>query len=236
MEALAQSVYDMLGMRLNERQLRAFSTYAEELSTWNARVNLTAITEPKAIEMRHFLDALTCLLVVAPTPGLRIIDVGTGAGFPGLPLKIAYPDLRVTLLEATAKKVAFLEHLVELLGLEGVTLVNARAEEVGQREEHRETYDWVLARAVAEMRVLAEYVLPLCRLGGHCLAQKGEDAPQEVAVAQKAIDLLGGRVDQLTPVELPTVAETRYLVDIAKVAATPPAYPRRPGRPAKRPL
>jgi len=236
MEDLAQSAYDMLGMRLSEWQLRAFNTYAEELATWNARVNLTAITEPKAIEMRHFLDALTCLLVISPAPGLRIIDVGTGAGFPGLPLKIAYPDLSVTLLEATAKKVTFLEHLVERLGLEGVTLVNARAEEVGQRAEHRETYDWVLARAVAEMRVLAEYVLPLCRLGGHCLAQKGEDAHQEVAVAQKAIDLLGGRVDQLTPVELPTVAETRYLVDIAKVAATPPAYPRRPGRPAKRPL
>lgn len=236
MDALAQAAFDMLGVGLSEGQLRAFRTYAEELVAWNTHINLTAITEPRAIEMRHFLDSLTCLRALSPAPGLRVIDVGTGAGFPGLPIKIARPELRITLLEATAKKVAFLEHLVGRLGLEGVTLVNARAEEVGQQESHREAYDWVLARAVADMRVLAEYLLPLCRLGGHCLAQKGEDAPQEVAEAQKTIDLLGGRVRQLMPVELPTVAETRYLVNIAKVAATPPAYPRRPGRPAKRPL
>ena len=109
MEALARSTYDMLGMRLSERQLRAFRTYAEELSTWNARVNLTAITEPKAVEMRHFLDALTCLLVISPAPGLRVIDVGTGAGFPGLPLHIAYPQTRLTLMDSTGKKLAFLD-------------------------------------------------------------------------------------------------------------------------------
>jgi 16S rRNA (guanine527-N7)-methyltransferase len=236
MDALAQAAHEMLGVGLSEGQLHAFRTYAEELATWNTRVNLTAIIEPKAIEMRHFLDSLTCLTVLPPAPGVRVIDVGTGAGFPGLPIKIARPEVHMTLLEATGKKIAFLEHLVERLGLEGITLVNARAEEVGQQEAHREAYDWVLARAVAGMRVLAEYLLPLCRLGGHCLAQKGEDAPQEVAEAQRAIDLLGGRVAQLTSVELPTVAETRYLVSIAKVAATPPTYPRRPGQPTKRPL
>jgi 16S rRNA (guanine527-N7)-methyltransferase len=236
MDTLAQATHEMLDVRLSEGQLRAFQTYADELATWNRRVNLTAIISPQAVEMRHFLDSLSCLLVLQPASGLRIIDVGTGAGFPGIPIKIAYPEVHLTLLEATGKKVAFLEHLVSCLGLEGVTLVNARAEEVGQQEEHRESYDWVLARAVAGMRVLAEYVLPLCRLGGHCLAQKGEDAPQEVTEAQETIGLLGGRVNQLTSVELPTVAETRYLVDIAKIAATPPTYPRRPGRPAKRPL
>lgn len=236
MDALAQATFQMLGLRLTEGQLRAFESYSVELAAWNERVNLTAITEPGAVEMRHFLDSLSCLLVLTPAPGLRVLDVGTGAGFPGLPIKIVYPELRLTLLEATGKKVAFLEHLVAQLELEGVTVVHARAEELGQQAGHRESYDWVLARAVAGMRVLIEYLLPFCKLGGHCLAQKGEDAPQEVAEAQEATSLLGGRIAQLTPVELPTVAETRYLVDIAKIAATPPAYPRRAGRPAKRPL
>lgn len=236
MDTLARTAFEMVGVPLTEVQLHAFRTYADELTTWNQRVNLTAITDAKGIEMRHFLDSLSCLTALPPTPGLRVIDVGTGAGFPGVPLKIARPDIELTLLEATGKKVDFLEHLVKCLRLEGVTIINARAEEVGHLRQHREAYDWVLARAVAGMRVLAEYLLPLCRLGGRCLAQKGEDALQEVSEANDAIHLLGGRVDQLKAVELPTVAETRYLVTIAKIAATPPKYPRRPGMPAKRPL
>lgn len=236
METLAQAAFDLLGLRLTEQHLRSFAIYAEELTSWNRRVNLTAITDPKGIELRHFLDSLSCLLVLPISPHLRVCDVGTGAGFPGLPIKIVHPDIQLTLVESTGKKVRFLEHIIQHLGLDGVTLVNARVEEVGQQAEHRESYDWVLARAVAGMPVLVEYLLPLCRLGGHALAQKGEDAHQEVAEAQQAISLLGGRVEQFTTVELPTVAETRYLVDIAKVVASPPAYPRRPGRPAKRPL
>jgi 16S rRNA (guanine527-N7)-methyltransferase len=141
MDALSLAVFEMLGTRLSDGQLRAFESYADELAAWNQRVNLTAITEPGAVEMRHFLDPLSCLLVLPPVPGLRVIDVGTGAGFPGLPIKIMYPELHLTLLEATGKKVAFLEHLVEQLGLEGVALVNARAEEVGQQTEHREAYE-----------------------------------------------------------------------------------------------
>lgn len=236
METLTQTAFEMLGVQLTEGQLRAFRTYADELTAWNQRVNLTAITDAKGIEMRHFLDSLSCLMALPTAPGLRVIDVGTGAGFPGLPIKIARPDISLTLLEATGKKVDFLEHVVKCLRLEGVTIINARAEEMGHHAQHREAYDWVLARAVAGMRVLAEYLLPFCRLGGRCLAQKGEDAHQEVSEAHDAIQLLGGRVDQLTTVELPTVAETRYLVTIAKIAATPPRYPRRPGMPAKRPL
>jgi 16S rRNA (guanine527-N7)-methyltransferase len=211
--------------------------YADELIAWNQHTNLTAITDPEAIEARHFLDSLSCLLVIKNRPpGLRVIDIGTGAGFPGLPLKIVCPGLALTLVEATGKKVDFLNHIIAALKLERVTVLNARAEALGQDQAHRERYDWVLARAVAGMRTLAEYLLPLCKIGGNCLAQKGENAHQEAADAQAVIQLLGGRLRQLTPVELPTVAETHYLVDMYKVAATPSQYPRRPGIPAKRPL
>lgn len=236
MERLAQVTRDILNLTLSPAQLRAFQIYADELIAWNTHTNLTAIIEPEAIEVRHFADSLSCLKAIKPRQGLHLIDVGTGAGFPGLPLKIICPGINLTLVEATGKKVDFLAHVVERLGLSGVTLINERVEALGQMAEHREQYDWVLARAVAGMRTLAEYLLPLCKVGGHCLAQKGETAPQEVAEAQQAISLLGGRLVRLTQVEWPTVARTHYLIDIEKVAATPPKYPRRPGIPSKRPL
>lgn len=237
MEFFDQTLSSLLGLTLSSAQREAFQLYSDELREWNARMNLTAITEPQAVEVRHFIDSLACLLVMKPPlSGLRIIDVGSGAGFPGLPINIVCPSVKLTLLEATGKKIAFLEHIVRQLKLEGVTLINERAEALGQMEAHREQYDWVLARAVAGMASLAEYLLPLCKIGGHCLALKGESAAQEVADAQHAITVLGGRIVQLTPVELPTVAETRYLVDIEKAAATPPRFPRRPGMPVKKPL
>ncbi len=236
MERLVQVTRDILNLTLSPAQLRAFQLYADELVAWNVHTNLTAIIEPEAIEVRHFADSLSCLLAIKPRTGLNLIDVGTGAGFPGLPLKIFCPNINMTLVEATGKKVDFLAHVVKKLSLSGVTLINERAEVLGQMPEHRERYDWVLARAVAGMSTLAEYLLPLCKVGGHCLAQKGESAPQEVAEAQQAISLLGGRLVRLTPVEWPTVAHTHYLIDLEKIAATPPKYPRRTGIPSKRPL
>jgi 16S rRNA (guanine527-N7)-methyltransferase len=236
-ECFDQTILDLLGLTLSSAQREAFQQYSDALREWNERVNLTAITDPQTIEVRHFVDSLACLLVMKPPlSGLRVIDVGSGAGFPGLPIKIICPSVKVTLLEATGKKVAFLEHIVRDLKLEGVTLINERAETLGQISVHREQYDWALARAVASMASLAEYLLPLCKIGGHCLAMKGESAAQEMADAQHAINVLGGRIVQLTPVELPTVAETHYLIDIEKVAATPPRFPRRPGMPVKKPL
>ncbi len=237
MRQLARIAQEQLNINLTAAQLAAFDTYAQELMAWNAHTNLTAITEREAIAVRHFADSLSCLTVMRGRLGAgRVIDVGTGAGFPGLPLKIVCPTIHLTLVEATGKKVAFLEHVVAKLGLGQVTFVNERAEAIGQMPEHREKYDWVLARAVAGMPTLAEYLLPLAKVGGHCLAQKGETAPQEINEAQTAIKLLGGHVEQLRVVELPTVAETRYLVELKKIAATPPKYPRRPGMPNKRPI
>jgi 16S rRNA (guanine527-N7)-methyltransferase len=237
MERLGGNVQRLLGLQLTPGQNRAFQTYYQALKTWNARFNLTAITDPEGVQIRHFLDSLSCLLVMdASLRGQSLIDVGSGAGFPGLPLKIVYPDLRLTLLEATRKKTGFLQHIVERLELGDVTIINARAEQIGQEAQHREAYDWVVARAVATMPTLVEYLLPLCRLGGHCLAQKGETAAAETATAESAIQILGGRLGRLLPVELPGLAETRHLVLINKIACTPDKYPRRPGMPAKHPL
>ena len=228
-----------LGIALAGCHLTAFETCYRELVAWNERFNLTAITDWEGVLVRHFLDSLSCLKALPRmelAAGARVIDVGTGAGFPGLALKIVCPGMRLTLLEATGKKVTFLEHVVGVLGLEKVEVIHGRAEELGRDPAHREQYDWALARAVAEMPALAEYLLPLVRVGGAALAQKGEGAAAEVHRANAAIVTLGGRVRQLTPVELRGLAETRYLVVADKVVATPAKYPRRPGVPQKRPL
>jgi 16S rRNA (guanine527-N7)-methyltransferase len=228
-----------LGITLANCHLTAFETCYWELVAWNERFNLTAITDWEGVLVRHFLDSLSCLKALPRTElaaGARVIDVGTGAGFPGLVLKIVCPGMRLTLLEATGKKVTFLEHVVGVLGLREVEVIHGRAEELGHDPAHREQYDWALARAVAEMPALAEYLLPLVRVGGAALAQKGEGAAAEVHRADAAIVTLGGRVRQLAPVELRGLAETRYLVVVDKVAATPAKYPRRPGVPQKRQL
>ncbi len=228
-----------LGITLKESHLALFQTYYEELVEWNRRFNLTAITDYEGVQVRHFLDSLSCLLVLPRAElqaGARVIDVGTGAGFPGVPLRIVCPGMRLTLLEATRKKVDFLEHLIKRLGLMDVEVIHARAEELGHRPGYREGYDWAIARALAEMPTLVEYLLPLVRVQRAILAQKGENAPDEVRSAERAIRILGGRVRKLVPVGLHGLAETRYLVIVDKVAATPEKYPRRPGIPEKRPL
>ncbi|MBN2304309.1 MAG: 16S rRNA (guanine(527)-N(7))-methyltransferase RsmG [Anaerolineae bacterium] len=236
-DQLVKRSQDLLGLNLSRDMQRAFSLYADELLAWNAHTNLTAITDPEAVETRHFLDSLSVLLAVPFTPGQRVIDVGSGAGFPGLPLRLVYPYIKLTLLEATAKKTAFLHHITEHLNLNNtVQILNVRAEDAGQDPVHREQYDIVLARAVAQMPALSEYLLPLCNVGGRCVALKGENAAAEVQQAESALKILGGHVEKVIPVELPTVAETHHLVVVEKVAATPPQYPRRPGMPTKRPL
>ncbi len=235
-DQLVRCSRELFDLEISREAQQAFSLYADELLDWNTRMNLTAITDPEAIEMRHFLDSLSVKLATSFTPGMRVIDVGTGAGFPGLPLRFVFPFIELTLLEATTKKAGFLEHITSLLNLNNVTILNARAEEAGQDRTVREQYDLVLARAVAQMPVLAEYLLPLCKVGGRCIALKGESAAAEAQSAQNALRILGGHLTKIVTVELPQVVETHYLVVIEKTAATPPQYPRRPGVPSKRPL
>ncbi len=236
MEKLAQDAYSLLGIRLSPRQLAMFERYEQELLDWNARFNLTAIRESEGIRSKHFLDSLSCILAWRDAPPERLIDIGTGAGFPGIPLKILQPSLNLALVESVGKKAEFCRHVATDLGLEKVEVVQSRAEEIGQVPKYREHFDWAVARAVANLPILVEYLLPLVRVGGAILAQKGESGPAEAHASEKAVRLLGGRMRKLIKVDLPGVAEERYLVIIDKVAATPPNYPRRVGVPSKKPL
>jgi 16S rRNA (guanine527-N7)-methyltransferase len=233
---LAGAARGLLGMELKRIQLQAFAWYAAELVDWNRRFNLTAITDPQEIEVKHFLDSLTCSLGMDRPGQGSLIDVGTGAGFPGLPLKIVFPSLRLTLVESIAKKAEFCRHVVRELGLRDVAVLHARAEAVGRLAGQRGCHDWACARAVAQLPAVMEYLLPLLRTGGRVIAQKGETGPAEAQAAEQAIRLLGGRLAQVLPVELPGVAEKRFLLLVDKVAATPEEYPRRAGVPTKRPL
>ncbi|GAB4217151.1 MAG: 16S rRNA (guanine(527)-N(7))-methyltransferase RsmG [Roseiflexaceae bacterium] len=222
------------GLVLSEAQIEQFQTYARELQDWNARVNLTAITTTEGIVVRHFLDSLRCALSWGEAPG-SLIDIGTGAGFPGLPLKLLRPELRLTLVESIEKKAAFLRHLVALLGLREVEVLTARAEALGRDPQQRERYDVAVGRAVADLRVLAEYCLPLCRVGGRFLAPKGEQVAAELDEARAALRILGGGDPLVEVVRLPET-EPRSLVVVPKIAPTPPQYPRGVGVPARRPL
>ncbi|GAP05499.1 16S rRNA m(7)G-527 methyltransferase [Anaerolinea thermolimosa] len=236
MEKLLQEAQSLLQIRLTPRQVALLKRYEEELLEWNTRMNLTAIRDVAGIRIKHFLDSFTCSLAWRDRPPESLIDIGTGAGFPGIPLKILYPTMRLTLVDSIGKKVEFCRHIVETLGLENVEVIQARAEELGQNRVYREHFEWAVARAVAQMNVLAEYLLPLVRVGGAALAQKGESAPAEAHASENAIRLLGGRLRQLVPVTLPGVAEERFLIIIDKIAATPQNYPRRVGVPARNPL
>lgn len=236
MQRLIEEAQRLFGIRLSSAQVKALSIYEQELLEWNQKFNLTAIREVEAVRVRHFLDSFSCVLAWKNTPPLRLIDVGTGAGFPGLPLKILYPHMQLTLVESVGKKAMFCQHIVRLLNLEKVEVIQARAEEVAHRPEHREQYDWAVARAVAELRVLAEYLLPFLKLGGSMLAPKGESGPAEAQKAENAFRILGGKLRQIIPVTLPGITDERFLVLVDKIAATPSQYPRKPGIPAKKPL
>ncbi len=225
------------GLSLMPEQMEAFELYYRELIIWNERVSLTAIANYEEVQVKHFLDSLSCLQVLTSIPPqARYIDIGAGAGFPGLPLKLVHPQMKLTLLEATGKKVRFLEHIVAMLGLREMDIVRGRAEEVGQQPAHRERYEVALARAVAEMPILLEYALPLLTLGGMFVAQKGMEIEDEVEAAQAAMKLLGGQMKEVRAVHLPGLEAPRHLVVVEKVAPTPQKYPRRAGIPAKRPL
>ena len=236
MTKFENEVKELIGYHLSAQQLRAFAWYEKELITWNERINLTAIREPESIRAKHFLDSLSCARLIDGKAQSSIIDIGTGAGFPGIPLKIIFPHLRLTLVDSIGKKVEFCRHVVNSLGLKHVTLIKGRAEDLGSSSEHREKYDYVTARAVANLNTLAEYMLPLVCIGGSMIALKGESGPVEAQSSESAITLLGGHLKQILETHIPGIAEERYLIVVDKTARTPDKFPRRIGVPLKRPI
>lgn len=226
------------GLDLTSVQQAQFEAYYHLLVEWNEKFNLTALTGYTEVQIKHFLDSLSAapLLIAGHTNGKRLLDVGAGAGFPGIALAIAFPELRVTLLEATGKKVRFLDEVARALPLENADAVHGRAEEFGQNAKWRGAYDYVTARALSEMRTLVEYALPFARLGGCVIAYKAVGAEEETAKAARGIETLGGRVRAIVPVQLANLDDVRRLVVIDKVAPTPSMFPRAGGAPKKKPL
>jgi 16S rRNA (guanine527-N7)-methyltransferase len=227
---------EKLGLELTREQLGKFSQYYLELIEWNQRLNLTAITTFKEVYLKHFLDSLTVISAGELDEGVSVIDVGAGAGLPGLPLKIARPDIKLSLLESTAKKVRFLAHLKKSLGLGDVEIICGRAEEVARNESYREGFDIALSRAVAPLATLVELTIPFIKVGGRLIAQKKGDIELELKEAEPAIRILGGVLLDVKPIELIELGRGRYLVIVGKLILTPTKYPRRPGVPAKRPI
>lgn len=231
-----------LGISLTRAQVQQFEAYHHLLVEWNERFNLTAITGYDDVQTKHFLDSLTGLPVLQHALGdrlpssLSLCDVGTGAGFPGIPLKIVLPEMALTLVDGTAKKIAFLETVCNELGLAEVELVQGRAEELGQQVEWRAQFDVVTARAVAPLNTLVEYLLPLVRRDGYAMIYKGANAPQEVDEARKAVTVLGGEIAEVAAVSVPHLEEGRYIILLRKVKATPVEYPRGQGLARKTPL
>lgn len=237
MQILAQGSAE-LGIRFTEAQLDRFQAYYETLADWNRRINLTRITGLEEVQVKHFLDSLTVVLAVSLQPGdsLKVIDIGAGAGFPGLPLKLAFPETELTLVESVGKKAGFLEEVIAVLGLEGVEVHTGRAETLARQPGLRENFDFVLARGLARLPVLAEYTLPFCRVGGTVVALKHGSVAAEIDQASNALRTLGGAAPQVRRVDVTGLTDDRVVVAVEKVAPTPDGFPRRPGIPAKRPL
>ena len=244
MKLLAERAKE-LGISLSAGQLEQFELYYRELTEWNQRANLTAITGYEETQVRHFLDSLTVCISFwkdtdAPPDSLagvsRVVDVGSGAGFPGLPLKLAFPRLELHLIESVGKKTAFLEHICGVLGLDKVTVHTGRAETLAREPELRDSFDLALVRGVARLSLLLEYALPFCQVGGRAVAHKHGGMEPELAEAENALAELGGQAAGVFPVKLAGLTDNRVVAAFEKIAPTPERYPRRVGIPAKRPL
>jgi 16S rRNA (guanine527-N7)-methyltransferase len=223
-------------IELTDEQLDQFSRYFELLVEWNEKVNLTAITEKNEVYLKHFYDSITPSFFFDFSKVKSICDVGAGAGFPSLPIKICYPHLHVTIIDSLKKRISFLEQLITQLNLTNVELVHARAEDAGKNKNYRESFDVVTARAVANMAVLSEYCLPLSRIEGTFIALKGANAEEELLSATNAISLLGGEVSKYETFFLPQEESERAIIFVKKLKKTPKKYPRKAGTPNKQPL
>ena len=224
------------GISLSDKQMEQYNRYFELLVEWNEKINLTAITEPKEVAIKHMIDSITAYDENLFTDGATVIDVGTGAGFPGLPLKIFCPEIKLTLMDSLNKRIKFLQTVVEELGLKDVECVHARAEEGARNKKYREYFDIAVSRAVARLPILCEYCLPFVKKGGHFIALKGMQYNDEADEAAKAIKVMGGSKTEIRPVKLPELDDKRAVITITKTMPTPKAYPRKAGTPTKNPI
>ncbi|MDD5014945.1 MAG: 16S rRNA (guanine(527)-N(7))-methyltransferase RsmG [Atribacterota bacterium] len=228
-----------MGINLHKEQIKKFSRYLELLIQWNQKINLTSLKMPQEIIIKHFLDSISCIKVINKyinIEGIRIIDVGTGAGFPGIPIKIICPSISLSLLEARKKKTKFLEKIIEEIYFQQIEILDGRAEAFGECPNYREKYDIALSRAVAPLNTLSEYCLPLVRVGGLFVAQKGRSYNEEIDKALKTVQFLGGELIGVENVRIPFINQERYLLVSKKIKGTPLRYPRKEGLPQKRPL
>lgn len=229
-----QKQCEELTVELNDAKQEQFYTYMELLQKWNENINLTAITEPKEVLQKHFVDSLTIMPYIEKNA--KVIDVGTGAGFPGIPMKIAEDGVQVTLLDALNKRLNFLNEVIRSLGLTNIEMVHLRAEEAGKNKQLREKFDVSVSRAVAPLSVLVEYLLPLVKINGICICMKGSNIEEEIANSKKAIEILGGKIEKIEEFTLPDSDMKRSIIIIKKVSQTPSKYPRKPGTPSKEPI
>ena len=237
MEDFKQYFIDMLkelDLMLNNKQIENFYYYMNELIEWNKNINLTAITEEREIIQKHFIDSLTIIKYLKNND--KIIDVGTGAGFPGIPLKISNETLDITLLDSLNKRINFLNTVVDELKLENINCIHGRAEEFARMKQKRESYDIATSRAVANLNVLVEYLLPFVKIGGSCICMKGPNIEDEIENSKNAIKILGGKIEKVEEFNLPNADIRRTIILIRKEKATPKVYPRKAGTPSKSPL
>lgn len=223
-------------LEFNTQQKEQFLLYKDLLLTWNEKINLTAITDIDEIMIKHFIDSLTICKFLNIKPPASVIDVGTGAGFPGIPLKIWDPELHLVLLDSLNKRINFLKEVTDKLFLSSVEFIHGRAEDFGRNKKYREKFDYVVSRAVAKLSVLAEYCLPFVKVGGFFIAYKGPNIDDEVSLASKSINELGGKIKEVNDIKLPYFEGSRKLIIIEKIIATPAKYPRKAGTPEKHPI
>lgn len=224
------------GIKLSDHQLDQFETYYEMLVEKNKVMNLTAITEKNEVIDKHFADSLALIKSGVSLTGQKILDIGTGAGFPGIPLKIAFPELEIVLLDSLNKRIKFLNEVIEALGLEKITAIHGRAEDFAKQKEYREQFDYVVSRAVANLTVLSEYCLPYVKVGGCFIPYKSGEIDEELNNSKKAVRILGGKIEEVVKFQLPDTDIGRSFVKIKKNKNTAKKYPRKAGLPAKEPL